>query len=131
MKLILCPIALGIIVILLSTASVLAQAPAQQQQPEFVKQGQQLMRAGKPEEALALYRQTLHVSERARLEAIAEAFNLLNNLNVTDINTVYEAANFIGPQPRKLNDKVPAPSADYGSIRAIAPPSQIQLALRV
>src|SRR5437773_12432864 len=62
MKLILRPIALGIIFILLSTASVLAQAPAQQQQPEFVKQGQQLMRAGKPEEALALYRQTLQTS---------------------------------------------------------------------
>jgi len=62
MKLILRPIALGIIVILLSTASVLAQAPAQQQQPEFVKQGQQLMREGKPEEALALYRQTLQTS---------------------------------------------------------------------
>ena len=66
MKLILRPIALGIIVILLSTASVLAQAPAQQQQPEFVKQGQQLMRAGKPEEALALYRQTLQTSPRFR-----------------------------------------------------------------
>src|SRR2546430_16045716 len=62
MKLILRPIALGIIVILLSTASVLAQAPAQQQQPEFVKQGQQLMREGKPQEALALYRQTLQTS---------------------------------------------------------------------
>ncbi len=62
MKLILRPIALRIIVILLSTASVLAQAPAQQQQPEFVKQGQQLMREGKPEEALALYRQTLQTS---------------------------------------------------------------------
>jgi hypothetical protein len=43
MKLTLRPIASGIIVIL-STAPVLAQAPAQQQQPEFVKQGQQLMR---------------------------------------------------------------------------------------
>ena len=40
-------------------APLFAQAPAQQQQPEFVKQGQQLMREGKPEEALALYRQTL------------------------------------------------------------------------
>src|SRR5947207_13559323 len=62
MKLTLRPVASGIMVILLSTASVLAQAPAQQQQPEFVKQGQQLMRAGKPEEALALYRQTLQTS---------------------------------------------------------------------
>src|ERR1700690_1938586 len=31
-------------------------------QPEFVKQGQQLIRDGKPEEALALYRQTLKTS---------------------------------------------------------------------
>ena len=49
-------------VVLLSITPVLAQAPAQQQQPEFVKQGQQLMREGKPEEALALYRQTLQTS---------------------------------------------------------------------
>ncbi len=49
-------------VILLSIGAVLAQAPTQQPQPEFVKQGQQLMRDGKPEEALALYRQTLQTS---------------------------------------------------------------------
>lgn len=42
-----------------SSASVLAQASAQRQQPEFIKQGQQLMREGKLEEALALYRETL------------------------------------------------------------------------
>lgn len=44
----------------------IAQAPAQMSgpppQPEFVKQGQQLIRDGKPEEALALYRQTLKSS---------------------------------------------------------------------
>lgn len=40
----------------------IAQAPGQQQQPEFVKQGQQLIRAGKPDEALALYRNTLQAS---------------------------------------------------------------------
>jgi tetratricopeptide (TPR) repeat protein len=44
-----------------------AQPPAQpqggqQQQPEFIKKGQQLMREGKLEEALALYRQTLQTS---------------------------------------------------------------------
>src|SRR5436853_7297949 len=49
-------------VVLLSITPVLAQAPAQQQQPEFVKQGQQLMREGKPEEALSLYRRTLQTS---------------------------------------------------------------------
>ena|SRR5215469_6010331 len=39
-----------------------AQASGQQQQPEFVKQGQQLIREGKPDEALALYRNTLQTS---------------------------------------------------------------------
>ena len=42
--------------------SLFAQAPGQQQQPEFVKQGQQLIREGKPDEALALYRNTLQTS---------------------------------------------------------------------
>jgi tetratricopeptide (TPR) repeat protein len=46
-----------------ASASLSAQAPAQPpQQPEFVKQGQQLIRDGKPEEALSLYRKTLQTS---------------------------------------------------------------------
>jgi len=48
-----------------SSASMFGQAPGppgQQQQPEFVKQGQQLIREGKPDEALALYRKTLQAS---------------------------------------------------------------------
>ena len=55
-------IASALIVMLGSLAPLFAQAPVQQQQPEFVKQGQQLMRDGKAEEALALYRQTLLTS---------------------------------------------------------------------
>jgi tetratricopeptide (TPR) repeat protein len=44
-------------------APVLAQAPGtEQQQPEFIKQGQQLMRDGRLDEALALYRRTLQTS---------------------------------------------------------------------
>ena len=43
-------------------ASLFAQAPAQRQQPEFIRQGQQLMREGKLEEALTLYRRTLQTS---------------------------------------------------------------------
>jgi tetratricopeptide (TPR) repeat protein len=39
-----------------------AQTPEQQQQPEFVKQARQLMREGKPEAALAVYRQVLQAS---------------------------------------------------------------------
>ncbi|MGA8442075.1 MAG: tetratricopeptide repeat protein [Candidatus Sulfotelmatobacter sp.] len=45
-----------------SSALLFAQAPGQQQPPEFVKQGQQLVREGKPDEALALYRNTLQTS---------------------------------------------------------------------
>src|ERR1035437_978289 len=55
-------IASALLVMLGSPAPLFAQAPAQQQQPEFVQQGQQLMRDGKAEEALALYRQTLLTS---------------------------------------------------------------------
>jgi len=46
-----------------SLGPLLAQAPgSRQQQPEFIRQGQQLMREGKLDEALALYRQTLQAS---------------------------------------------------------------------
>ena len=44
-------------------APALAQtAGSQQQQPQFIQQGQQLMREGKLDDALALYRQTLQFS---------------------------------------------------------------------
>jgi len=55
-------VASTICILFLFCASVMplfAQMPGPQQQPEFIKQGQQLIRDGKPEEALALYRQTL------------------------------------------------------------------------
>ncbi len=45
--------------ILLSSSALLAQGPGERQQPEFIKQGRQLMREGKLEDALALYRRTL------------------------------------------------------------------------
>jgi tetratricopeptide (TPR) repeat protein len=46
-----------------SVATLSAQAPAaQQEQPEFIKQGQQLMREGRLDAALALYRRTLQTS---------------------------------------------------------------------
>lgn len=44
------------------SALLFAQVPRQQQQPEFVEQGQQLIREGKPDDALALYRKTLQTS---------------------------------------------------------------------
>jgi tetratricopeptide (TPR) repeat protein len=45
-----------------SLTPLFAQVPGQQEQPEFIKQGQQLMREGKMDDALALYRKTLQVS---------------------------------------------------------------------
>jgi hypothetical protein len=50
----------AIFVLSVLVAPVFAQAPGtEQRQPEFIKQGQQLMREGKLDAALALYRQTL------------------------------------------------------------------------
>jgi tetratricopeptide (TPR) repeat protein len=54
---------LTVCAILVYLATLFAQAPGgQQQQPEFIKQGQQLLRDGKLEDALALYRQTLQTA---------------------------------------------------------------------
>ena len=71
------------------------------------------------------------MSDRVRLEAVAEAFNVFNTLNVTDINTTYGAPGFTGAEPRRFGDNAPAPSPDFAAIRAIAPPRQIQFALRL
>jgi tetratricopeptide (TPR) repeat protein len=54
----------ALVVFSASVDSLFAQAPAQQQ-PEFIKQGQQLLREGKLEEALIHYRQTLQTSPRS------------------------------------------------------------------
>jgi tetratricopeptide (TPR) repeat protein len=59
------------------------QAPAQRQQPEFIRQGQQLMREGKLEEALALYRQTLQSSPLS-LPANIAAGNVLDLMGKGD-----------------------------------------------
>jgi tetratricopeptide (TPR) repeat protein len=45
-----------------SLTSLSGQASAQQQPPEFVKQGEQLIHEGKPNEALALYRKIIQTS---------------------------------------------------------------------
>jgi tetratricopeptide (TPR) repeat protein len=59
-------------------ATVFAQTPSgQQEQPEFIKQGQQLMRDGKLEDALALYRKTLQ-SEPNSLPANIAAGSVLD-----------------------------------------------------
>jgi len=53
----------AVLVLSVSLAPLLAQTPgSQQEHPEFIKQGQQLMREGKLDDALALYRKTLETS---------------------------------------------------------------------
>ena len=72
MKATVAPILRFFLALSVSVAPVLAQAPvSQQEQPEFVKQGQQLMREGKLDGALALYRQTLQTSPNSSPANIA------------------------------------------------------------
>jgi tetratricopeptide (TPR) repeat protein len=68
-----------VFVLLFSCAALSAQAPGgqQEQQPEFILQGRQLMRDGKLEEALALYRQTIEKSPET-LDAYYAAGNVLD-----------------------------------------------------
>lgn len=73
---------LAIFVIVSASIAVLAQTPAQtaQQrppQPEFIRQGQQLERAGKMDEALAVYRQQLQEDPNS-LVANIEAGSVLD-----------------------------------------------------
>ena len=66
-----------VIALLLSTGATLRAQERGQQQPEFIRQGQQLMRQGKLEDALAVYRQTLQTSPDS-LPANAAAGNVLD-----------------------------------------------------
>lgn len=67
----------ALLVLSFSLRELRAQAPSGQQQPEFIKQGQRLMREGKLEDALALYRQTLQTSADSQPAKIA-AGNVLD-----------------------------------------------------
>jgi len=71
------------------------------------------------------------LGEKINAEFRAEAFNIANTLNVTDINTVYGASNPIGPVPQHFGDGASAPLPSFGSIRATAPPRQLQLSIMV
>lgn len=83
MKIVIRIVFAGLMVFPLSRASLRAQSPAQRQQSEFLKQGQQLLREGKFEEALALYRRTLQTAPDAHPANIA-AGNVLDLMGKSD-----------------------------------------------
>ncbi|HLJ89588.1 MAG TPA: carboxypeptidase regulatory-like domain-containing protein [Candidatus Angelobacter sp.] len=77
------------------------------------------------------------LTERLNLEGIAEAFNLLNTVNVRFFNTVYGAADFCNFDPTAQgcsptqHFREGSPNPTYGTPRAVYNPRQIQFALRM
>ncbi len=83
---------------------------------------------------------TFKLTEKIRLEGIAEAFNLLNTLNIRFFNTAYGAADFCnfatdpvaqGCTPTPSGNREGSPNPSYGTPRAIFNPRQVQFALRL
>ncbi|HXN22120.1 MAG TPA: carboxypeptidase regulatory-like domain-containing protein [Candidatus Dormibacteraeota bacterium] len=75
------------------------------------------------------------IAEKRKLEFIAEAFNLLNSLNVRFFNTAYGAADFCPAGGAAVCGAGPffregSPNSLYGSPRSVFNPRQIQLALK-
>ena len=81
---------------------------------------------------------TFPIAERFHLLATAEAFNLLNTVNIRYFNTSYGAADFCGPDPGAPGCfeaagtfREGSPNPSYGSPSAVFNPRQIQFALRL
>ena len=77
-------------------------------------------------------RRVFAITERLKAEASAEVFNLLNRPNINGIDTVYGAADFLGPIPRRFEDGVSSPAnPTFGTPNFAAPARQVQFAVRL
>ena len=80
---------------------------------------------------------SFNVHENQKVQLIAEAFNLLNTVNVRFFNTVYGAADFCPFNPAAtgcaggpFTNREGSPNPLYGTPRAVSNPRQIQFAFR-
>jgi hypothetical protein len=64
-------------------------------------------------------------------EFIAEFFNLFNTVNVTAVDTVYGAPDFIGPIPKKFGEPAVAPLSSFGAPQQVSNARQIQFAFKL
>jgi hypothetical protein len=81
---------------------------------------------------------TFAIYEKMHLQALAEAFNVLNTVNIRYFNTSYGAADFCGPDPGAPgclgaagSFREGSPNPAYGSPSAVFNPRQLQFALRL
>lgn len=74
----------------------------------------------------------INLKEKYKIELIADVFNLLNTVNVTDIGTLYGAGTLLPGQsmPQTWKDRIAAPNPTFLTPRAVAPPRQIQFAVK-
>ncbi len=71
------------------------------------------------------------MGERIKAAASAEVFNLFNRQNVSGIDTVYGAGDFLGAVPGRFGDGVTSPAnPTFGTPNFVAPARQMQFALR-
>jgi len=78
------------------------------------------------------------IGERLKLQAMAEAYNLLNTVNIRYFNTNYAAADFCGPDPGAPGCAGAtqlflegSPNASYGTPSAVFNPRQLQMVVRL